>query len=83
MDVVKLIIEIILCIFSVFLIIVVLLQSGNRAGVPGSIGGGAEAIVGKSKARGLDAKLAKLTKIVSVSFMVLAVALVLIQRFWS
>jgi len=83
MEVVSFIIEIILCVFSVFLIVVVLLQSGNRAGVPGSIGGGAEALVGKSKARGMDAKLAKWTKIVSVTFIILAVALVLMQKFWK
>ena len=45
MDTISLIIKIILCIFSVFLIIVVLLQSGNRTGLSGSISGGAEMIV--------------------------------------
>ena len=38
--------------------------------------------VGRSKARGLDALLSKLTKIAAVVFMVLAAALVLIQRFF-
>ena len=50
MDIVSLIIKIILCVFSLFLIIVVLLQSGNTA-KNGSVAGGAEAIMGKSKAR--------------------------------
>ena len=83
MSIVSLIIKIVLCIFSVFLIIVVLLQSGNQTGISGSISGGAEMIMGKSKARGADAMLAKLTKIASVGFMILAVALVIINRFWS
>lgn len=81
MDVLALIIQIILCIFSIFLIAVVLLQSGNKAGVPGAIGGGAEAFVGKSKARSMEAKLAKLTKIVAIAFLILSVALVLLQKF--
>lgn len=82
MDVVSLIIKIILCLFSLFLIIVVLLQSGNRTGLSGSISGGADMILGKSKARGIDATLAKLTKISAIGFMILAVALVVIQRFF-
>ncbi len=81
MDTISLIIKIILCIFSVFLIIVVLLQSGNKTGLSGSISGGAEMIVGKSKARGMDARLAKLTKIAAVGFMVLAAGLVVLSRF--
>lgn len=80
MEVVSTIIMVVLCIFSVFLIAVVLLQSGKKVGL-GSIGGGAEMFVGKQKARGWDAKLSKLTKIVSVTFVILAIALVLIQKF--
>lgn len=82
MDIVSLIIKIILCVFSLFLIIVVLLQSGNTA-KNGSVAGGAEAIMGKSKARGLDALLGKLTKIAAIGFMILSVALVIIQRFFA
>lgn len=83
MVVVNLVIKIVLCVFSLFLIVVVLLQSGNRSGVPGSIGGGAEAILGKNKARGIDALLGKLTKIAAIGFMILSVALVIIGRFFS
>ena len=36
----------------------------------------------RSKARGMNAMLAKLTKIAAVIFMILAAALVLIQRFF-
>lgn len=79
MDVLSLIIRIVLCVFAVFLIAIVLLQSGNKAGVSGTFGG-AEALMGKTKARGLDALLSKLTKIVAVSFMVLSVGLVVIQK---
>lgn len=81
MDVLSLIIKIVLVAFSVFLIAVVLLQSGQRSGVPGAIGGGAEAMFGKKKARGLDAMLVKLTKISAIGFMVLAVLLAIIQKY--
>ncbi len=80
-EVVSHIIKIVLVIFSVFLIAVVLLQSGQRAGVPGAIGGGAEQIFGKKKAKGMDALLVKLTKVAAVGFMILAVALALIQKY--
>lgn len=80
MEVLSLIIKIILCIFAVFLIVVVLLQTGKGNGVGGALGG-AEIAFGKSKARGIDALLSKLTKFAAIGFMVLAVALVLILRF--
>ena len=79
MDVVSLIIKIVLCIFSLFLIIVVLMQTGDANA--SAVTGGAEALMGKKKARGMDALLAKLTKGAGIGFMVLAVALVVIQRF--
>lgn len=82
MDILALIIKIILVAFSVFLIAVVLLQSGQRSGVQGVIGGGAEAMWGKKKAKGLEALLVKLTKVAAVGFMILAALLVIIQKYW-
>lgn len=83
MDIVNLIIKIVLIVFSVFLIVVVLLQSGAKQGMSGAIMGGAEQIFGKKKARGMDALLVKLTKIAAIGFMVLSTLLVLIAKFWS
>ncbi|MGI6153858.1 MAG: preprotein translocase subunit SecG [Christensenellaceae bacterium] len=82
METLTLIIKIVLIVFSVFLIAVVLLQSGQRQG-QGSVGGGAEAMFGKKKARGMDALLVRLTKIAAIGFMVLAVLLVIIQKYWT
>lgn len=56
------------------LIAVVLLQSGRSAGLSGAIGGGAEQIMGKQKARGIDALLSKLTVVFAVLFIILAIA---------
>lgn len=79
MDTVVLVIEILLCLFSVFIVAVVLLQSGKTAGLSGEIAGGAETFLGKSKAKSYEKTLKKLTKISAVGIMVLAIALVLIQ----
>lgn len=82
MEVLAIIIKIVLVAFSVFLIAVVLLQSGQRQGLPGAIGGGAEAMFGKKKAKGMDALLVKLTKVSAVGFMILAGLLVVMQKYW-
>lgn len=62
----------ILAIISIGLIVVVLMQSGKSAGLSGAIAGGAEHMMGKAKARGLDALLSRLTTILATLFMVLA-----------
>ncbi|TKI58682.1 preprotein translocase subunit SecG [Brevibacillus antibioticus] len=67
--------KILLVIASIGLIIVVLLQSGKSAGLSGAIGGGAEQLMGKQKARGIDAFLGKLTVVFAVSFMIFAILL--------
>lgn len=79
MGVVVLVIQLVLCVFSLFMIAVVLLQSGKSAGLSGDIAGGAETFLGKTKAKSYEGKLKKLTKIAAVGIMVLAVALVIIQ----
>jgi preprotein translocase subunit SecG len=62
-----------LIIFSIALIVVVLAQTGRSAGLSGAISGGAEQIMGKQKARGIDALLSKLTTIFAVVFIILSV----------
>jgi len=64
--------KIILAVISIALIIVVLLQSGKSAGLSGAIAGGAEHLMGKSKARGIDGLLHRLTTVLAVLFMVVA-----------
>lgn len=64
---------ILLIISALGLIAVVLLQSGKSAGLSGAIAGGAEQLMGKQKARGIDALLHNLTKIFAIAFMILAI----------
>lgn len=55
-------------IFSISLIVIVLLQSGRRAGLSGSIAGGAETFFGKNKGRTIDAILGKYTAVAAIDF---------------
>ncbi len=58
-----------------FLIIVILFQSGKRSGLSGAIAGGADTFMTKTKAKTWDAKLAKMTKWVALVFVALTLAL--------
>ena len=63
---------------AIFLIAVVLLQSGKSAGLSGAIAGGVDTFLSKNKAKTWDSKLAKLTKWVALLFVVLTLVLSLI-----
>ena len=60
---------------ALFLIAVVLLQSGKSAGLSGAIAGVADSFMSKNKARTLDATLARMTKWVALVFLVLTFVL--------
>lgn len=70
---------IILAIASVVLIASILMQSGNSAGMAGSIGGGAEQLFGKKKARKYDVILNRITTVGGVLFIVLSLVLVAME----
>ena len=70
---------IVLAIACIILIVSVLLQSGNSSGLSGSIAGGAEQAKRKKKSRGYEAILAKITTGAAILFVVLSVALVMID----
>ena len=67
---------VLLLISCIVLIASVLLQSGNSAGLQGSIAGGAEQLFGKKKSKGYEAILSKVTTIGAILFVVLSLALV-------
>ncbi len=75
MSTLTLILTIIQLIACLFLIIVVLLQSGKRSGLSGAIAGGADTFMTKEKASTWDGRLAKMTKWVGLAFVVLTLAL--------
>jgi preprotein translocase subunit SecG len=79
MNAAMLILSIIMVILALFLIAVVLLQSGKTAGLSGAIAGGADTFLSKNKAKTWDAKLAKATKWVAIAFLVLSLVLALLS----
>ena len=74
----KLVFTIIQVLASLFLIAVVLLQSGKRSGLSGAISGAADTFLSKNQAKTWDARLAKMTTWVAVLFIVLTLSLNLI-----
>jgi preprotein translocase subunit SecG len=60
---------------DVFLIVVVLFQSGKSSGLSGVIAGGADTFMAKTKAKTWDARLARMTKWVALLFVVLTFVL--------
>ena len=69
---------ILLALAALVLIGSMLFQSGNIAGLSGSIAGGAEQLFGKKKSKGYDAILSKVTVIGAVVFIVVTLILVTI-----
>ena len=54
---------------------IVLMQSGESAGLSGAISGGADTFLSKGKAKTWDAKLAKATKWFALAFVLLTLSL--------
>ena len=66
---------IILQLIAALFLILVVFQSGKSQGLSGTIGGIADSYMAKSKAKSLDAKLAKGTKWVGAVFIVLTLVI--------
>ena len=65
---------------ALFLIAVVLLQSGKSAGLSGAIAGAADSFMSKNKARTWDATLTRMTKWVALAFIILVFVLNLLPQ---
>lgn len=77
----EIILGIVLILLSVAIIVLVLLQEGKFAGLSGAIAGGAETFFGKNKSRTMESKLVLITKIIAISFFVLALVATLLLLF--
>lgn len=75
----KIFIMVLLAIASIVLIASILLQSGNSAGLSGSIGGGAEQLFGKKKSKGYEAILSKISTVGAVVFILCSLILVSLE----
>lgn len=74
----RIVLTVIQVLTALFLICVVLLQSGKNAGLSGAIAGAADSFMSKNKATTWDAKLAKSTKWVAALFIILTLVLSLL-----
>ena len=74
MGVLRAILTVLFILDCIALVIVVLMQEGKAAGL-GAISGAAETYWGKNKGRSMEGMLVKLTKILAVAFILLAVVL--------
>ena len=77
----EIILGIVLILLSVAIIVLVLLQESKSAGLSGAIAGGAEPFFGKNKSRTMESKLVLITKIIAISFFVLALVATLLLLF--
>ena len=66
----EIVIGAVLILVSLILIAIVLMQQSREAGLSGVIAGGADTFFGKNKSKTVDAKLSRITKILSVFFFV-------------
>ncbi|MCF2595992.1 preprotein translocase subunit SecG [Pseudoflavonifractor phocaeensis] len=75
----NMVLTVIQVLLSLALVAIVMLQSGKSAGLSGAISGAADTFLSKNKAKTVDAKLAKATKWVAILWVVLTLALCVIQ----
>ena len=75
----KTVLMVVMIIVSVVLTASILFQSGNSAGLSGSIGGGAEQLFGKKKSSGYEGILSKITTVCAVVFFIVAVTMTALQ----
>lgn len=63
-----------LALVSIVIILVIILQQGNQQGI-GVVSGVADSYLSKNKARSIDAKLARATKVIAAMFIIFVVVL--------
>lgn len=74
MEALRIVLTIVFILISIALTVLVLMQEGKAAGL-GAISGAAETYWGKNKGRSMEGTLVKITKLLAVGFIVLAIIL--------
>ena len=74
----EIILTVLEAIASIALIVVVLMQSGKKAGLSGAIAGGSDTYMNKSKSSNMDQMLANSTKWIALAWIVLTLSLSLV-----
>lgn len=75
---VETILAVLVSLASIALIVVVLLQSGKKAGLSGAIAGGSDSYMSKNKSGDLDQVLANSTKWIALAWIVLVLFMSLV-----
>ncbi|MGN0243186.1 MAG: preprotein translocase subunit SecG [Lachnospiraceae bacterium] len=75
MSTLQLVTTIIYLVVAVILTVIVLMQEGRSAGMPGAISGIADTYWGKNKGRSMEGKLEMTTRILGILFVVIAALL--------
>ena len=71
----------ILILSSIVIVVTVMLQQSQQQGLSGAIAGGSDSFFDKNKGRTLESKLAKITKIFAIVFLVVALGSVILFMF--
>ena len=79
MEILKIVLTVLEVIASVALIVVVLFQSGKESGLSGAISGNSDSYMNKSNAKNRDKKLASATKWIALVWIVLTLAVCLLN----
>lgn len=74
MAVLRIVLTVVFIIICIAVSAIVLLQEGKSAGL-GSIGGAAESYWGKNKGRSMEGALVKITRVLTILFLVIAIVL--------
>lgn len=74
LEILKTILTVIFILISLALTVIILMQEGKTAGL-GAVAGAADTYWGKNKGRSMEGMLVKITKILVVLFIILAVVL--------
>lgn len=75
MSVAQIVVSVIIAVACLFLIVVVLLQSGKNSGVAGALSGGADTFLAKNQGNTWDHRLARITRVVAAIFMLAVLVL--------
>ncbi|MEA4934165.1 MAG: preprotein translocase subunit SecG [Lawsonibacter sp.] len=73
--------KILICLVSVLIVIMIMLQKPKENAGAGSVFGGGETYLNTSRNQTKEAKLDRITKIASIVFAVISFALVVVQKF--
>ena len=74
MEILRTILTVVFILISLALTVIILMQEGKTAGL-GAVAGAADTYWGKNKGRSMEGMLVKITKILVVLFIILAVVL--------